>query len=333
MVIFLKLISFLQALIRGIVLLLLFLFIISYVVLWLPELAQAPYISLLVQTSDNISQPINDLITSILPFVSDSSVVDLIKIILFILINLVMKSVSFRMNFYLNYLLQKDALARMRIEKKIPENNSLYQELESKLIEMNASKNEKDSKKLYQEFMELKKKLESMARYMAFLAIDVVDSTGMKSSEEKSLVQVDFLRFKKLIQQNLDKQGCLKSAWTPDGVMACFNTVDDAIKAAQHALINLKEFNKHHKKISRDFIIRCGIHAGIIYYDEQLPMQEMTDQVIDIAGHMQKYAKPGTIAISKTSIKPVDNTAGFVNSDKVVDQLEVYQWEASDKLT
>lgn len=176
------------------------------------------------------------------------------------------------------------------------------------------------------DFVSLKKKMESLSRYLSFLSIDIVDSTGIKAAEDKLKVQYTFLQYKKMVQSIFEQHSVVNSAWTPDGVMACFNSVDDSVCAAQQVLEELVHFNKEVKKIKRDFIVRCGINAGVVYYDEDLPLEEMTDKVIDVAGHMQKYANPGSIAISKPSIKPLDRKSGFLSTTKTVDGYKVYEF-------
>jgi hypothetical protein len=64
-----------------------------------------------------------------------------------------------------------------------------------------------------------------------------------------------------------------------------------------------------------------------VYFDESLPLEEMSDHVIDVAGHMQKYAAPNSIYISKNIIKPLEETSQFVPISKVVDGYEVYMFE------
>lgn len=56
-------------------------------------------------------------------------------------------------------------------------------------------------------------------------------------------------------------------------------------------------------------------------------MEEMSDRVIDVAGHMQKYALPGTIAIAKPAIEPMQEREGFKPTGKVIDGYDVYHWE------
>ena len=173
---------------------------------------------------------------------------------------------------------------------------------------------------------ETKKKLESMGRDLAFLSIDVVGSTQMKVGENKTDVEYDFHEYRKLVESKMQSNGALKAAWTPDGVMICFPTVDAAVRTAQELIQGLVAFNKNVKTMKVDFQVRCGINAGRVYYDEKTPMETMSDHVIDVAGHMQKHALPGTIAIAKPSIEPVRQREGFEPSGKVVDGYDVYHW-------
>jgi class 3 adenylate cyclase len=188
------------------------------------------------------------------------------------------------------------------------------------------AKSAKSRSELLQVMAEAKRKLESMGRDLAFLSIDVVDSTKMKLGEDKAFIEHDFREYKNLVDSKLRGNGSLKAAWTPDGVMACFPNLDAAVRAAQEVLSGLDAFNAHVKIIKPDFTVRCGVNAGRVYYDEQTPMEEMSDRVIDIAGHMQKYAKAGTIACPKLLIEPVQQRQGFNDAGKVVDGYEVYQW-------
>lgn len=172
-----------------------------------------------------------------------------------------------------------------------------------------------------------KKRLDSLGRDLAFLSIDVVGSTEMKIGEDKSLVEYDFREFKKFVESKMNAQGALKSAWTPDGVMICFPSIDAAVRTAQEVISGLNAFNKNVKTMKKDFHVRCGINAGHVYFDATTPMEEMSDRVIDVAGHMQKHALPGTIAIAKPAIEPMQNREGFKPTGKVVDGYDVYHWE------
>ncbi|MEF3365108.1 guanylate cyclase [Methylocystis sp. 9N] len=191
------------------------------------------------------------------------------------------------------------------------------------------ARNAKSRAELLKVMAAAKRELESMGRDLAFLSIDVVDSTKMKLGEDKTFIEHDFREYKDLVDNKLRSNGSLKAAWTPDGVMACFPTIDAALKAAKDVISGLAAFNANVKMIRSNFTVRCGVNAGHVYYDEQTPMEEMSDRVIDIAGHMQKYALPGTIACAKQIIEPVEQRGGFSDAGKVVDGYEVYQWTSA----
>ena len=173
---------------------------------------------------------------------------------------------------------------------------------------------------------ETQNKLESMQRDLAFLSIDVVGSTDMKIGEERTQIEIDFREYKKLVEKEINAQGVMTSAWTPDGVMICFATADAAVAAGQGVINALQTFNKNVKKIRGNFRVRCGVNAGKVYYDKSIPMEQMSDHVIDVAGHMQKYALPNTVALAKGVLGKLQRREGFKPTGKEVDGFEVYHW-------
>jgi class 3 adenylate cyclase len=204
--------------------------------------------------------------------------------------------------------------------------------LNQKLEQLKSAK-KKDREQLIKEFIETKKKLDEMGRDLAFLAIDVVDSTGMKEGEEKAIIEHDFKEYKRFVERAFASHGSLKAAWTPDGVMSCFNTVDAAVRAAREVITGLDSFNKNIKGIRSDFRVRCGVNSGFVYFDESIPLEEISDRVIDIAGHMQKYALPNTVCIAKPTIEPLNERTGFEPSGRMVDGYEVYEWRKAGSAT
>ncbi|PYS06539.1 MAG: guanylate cyclase [Acidobacteria bacterium] len=183
-----------------------------------------------------------------------------------------------------------------------------------------------DREQLLEEFAQTKKKLDEMGRDLAFLAIDVVDSTGMKQGEERAIVEHDFKEYRRYVERALTTYGYLKSTWTPDGVMSCFATVDAAVQGAREVIRGLGKFNREIKCMRRDFAVRCGVNSGFVYFDESLPLEEVSDRVIDIAGHMQKNALPNSVCVAKPAIEPLNERRGFEPSGRTVDGYEVYEW-------
>ena len=77
-----------------------------------------------------------------------------------------------------------------------------------------------------------------------------------------------------------------------------FPSVNDAVQAGKDIIRELGLFNRTVKLIKTDFSVRCGVNAGFVYFDETTPLETMADRVIDVAGHMQKYADPNTVAVA-----------------------------------
>ena len=74
------------------------------------------------------------------------------------------------------------------------------------------------------------------------------------------------------------------------------------------------------------FRVRCGINAGRVQYDATTPMEEMSDNIIDVAGHMQKYAHPDTIFLASDLIRKRKVIRGFTPADTEVDGHAVSVW-------
>ncbi len=211
-------------------------------------------------------------------------------------------------------------------QQHIKKGSAVTNQLDQKLFDLEKAK-PRDREEILKQFIETKKKLDAMGRDLAFLSIDVVDSTKMKVGEEKAFIEHDFKEFKRFVEGVLVGNGALKQAWTPDGVMTCFERVDQAVMAGRQVIIGLEAFNKNIKAMRNDFAVRCGVNSGFVYYDESLPLEEIADRVIDIAGHFQKHAKPNTIWITKLSIEPLATRDGFQPTTEVVDGYEVYEWK------
>ncbi|MBI3812027.1 MAG: hypothetical protein HY283_07465 [Nitrospirae bacterium] len=181
--------------------------------------------------------------------------------------------------------------------------------------------------KLLELYTQTKRSLESQNRLLSFLAIDVVNSTGMKVGEDPAVAERDFRQYKQMIESVIKEHGSLKAAWTPDGVMICFPDVESAVKAAQSVINKLDHFNKTVKAMAGDFKVRAGINAGRVMFDVTVPMEEMSSREIDIAGHMQKYAGENSIYIDKEAIQAAGREFDFIPANREIDGRQVYEWK------
>ena len=182
--------------------------------------------------------------------------------------------------------------------------------------------------RLLETFVKTKKELDKWGKELTFLSIDVVHSTEIKKGEDPSIVEHDFLAYKKFVQEKLSNNNCIKSNWTPDGAMGCFPKFELAFKAAREVINELETFNKTVKLIKNDFAVRCGINSGIIHFDESLSLEDISDRTIDIAAHIQKQAESTTIYVTKQSVKPLELHHYFLPADKNIAGYEIYKWRS-----
>ncbi|HDZ61855.1 MAG TPA: guanylate cyclase [Nitrospirae bacterium] len=213
---------------------------------------------------------------------------------------------------------------------KLSDKAAVLSPMTNKLATMNVS-NKKEREALLALFAQTKKKIDESSRELTFLAINVVDPDGIKQDEESAIIEHDFLEYKKYVNSKIRAGDTLKSAWTADGIMICFSSIDTAIRTAVEIISGLEGFNKNVKSIKKDFRVCCGINSGAVYYDDSIPMEKMSDRVIDVAGHLQKYALPDSIWMSESAIELLRDSEGFVPVDKVVDGYQVYEWKSGDE--
>lgn len=282
-----------------------------------------PYVETLMSIQEDIASVVHRVIPT---RIGDYDATSWIIIVLTFFSSGALSRFAARLNDNAEYLIFKRNVAEWRKKINLPENSVYLSPLTRKLENLKTARKQ-DREQLLKEFAETKKKLDEIGRDLAFLSIDVVDSTGMKAGEERATIEHDFKEYKRFVERMFVAHGCLKSTWTPDGTMSCFTTVDAAVNAARAIINGLEQFNRNVKAMRRDFVVRCGVNSGFVYFDESVPLEEVSDRVIDVAGHFQKHAAPNTVAIAKPAIEPLNERNGFEPSGKVVDGYEVYEWK------
>ena len=149
----------------------------------------------------------------------------------------------------------------------------------------------------------------------------------MKIGEDKLAIEHAFSEYKKFVERILKKNNIWKVAWTPDGIMCAFPTAADCINAAQDVLRGLPWFNDGVHHLKTGFNVRCGANMGEVVFPENKAMEDISDEVIDVAGHMQKYAAHGALWIAKDMLGPEANFEGFHEiTDQQVDGHTVMEW-------
>ncbi len=111
--------------------------------------------------------------------------------------------------------------------------------------------------------------------------------------------------------------------------MCAFPTSEWAVKAGQGVLKGLPWFNDGVHHLRTPFNVRCGINSGEVVFPPEKNMEEISDEVIDVAGHLQKYAAPGTLWVAQPVCGELEDTNGFVSIADEVDGRPVVEWRAS----
>jgi class 3 adenylate cyclase len=109
--------------------------------------------------------------------------------------------------------------------------------------------------------------------------------------------------------------------------MAAFYSADDAVAAAKQLLHELPWFNDGVHKLQTAFSVRCGVNSGEVIFPDDKTVDQVTDFVIDLAGHMQKYAAPNALWLAKEVLDDLQEKSGFkLVSTQEVDGRVTYEW-------
>ena len=182
---------------------------------------------------------------------------------------------------------------------------------------------------MLREYAEAKKILYKEKRRLAFLAVDVVGSTKMKVGEDKLTIEHAFAEYKKFVERIINSHNVWKSTWTPDGMMCAFAELDDAVRSGQDILNGLAWFNDGVHHLRTPFNVRVGVNAGEVVFPADRQMEEISDQIIDIAGHMQKYANPGSLWMVEDLCGELPDASGFSSTGRKVDGFNATEWRSA----
>ncbi len=181
---------------------------------------------------------------------------------------------------------------------------------------------------MLREYSEAQRVLQQGRRRLAFLSVDIVGSTKMKIGEDKLVIEHAFAEYKKFVERILKGNNLWKVAWTPDGIMCAFPSAEEATRAAQTVLSELEWFNDGVHRLRTPFSVRCGINSGEVIFPDDKAMEEISDETIDVAGHMQKYASPASLWVGKEVLTELESAAGFEEvTTQMVDGRTPYEWK------
>ncbi len=128
----------------------------------------------------------------------------------------------------------------------------------------------------------------------AIMFTDIVGYTALMGNDEQKAF--DLLNKNRVLQKPVIEQ--FNGRWIKelgDGVLACFNTVSDAVNAA----IKIQEATN----AARNFQLRIGIHLGEVVFENE----DVFGDGVNIASRIQAIANPGTIYISESVYNNISN--------------------------
>jgi class 3 adenylate cyclase len=157
-----------------------------------------------------------------------------------------------------------------------------------------------------------------------FLSIDVVNSTKLKEGEDSLRVIQTFQAFHRFINEHTRRS--LTSVFSGDGVMCLFEKAQDAVEVAVSIMRDLGDFNKTDSSLRGDLNIRLGINTGTLLLDSVDDLGRVTERDIDVAGHLQKYSRPGELLISAATWEKLTDKEEFVRRWKNIDNTRVYRY-------
>ena len=190
-----------------------------------------------------------------------------------------------------------------------------------------AAVNAKAMEKIRRRYARVGHRLEmTKHRWCAFLSIGVVDAIEMKQGADPEKVRRSFAAYEEMLEEHFKFTGAWKEAWTPEGVMVCYQDLGHALDAAQRILKRLADFNQALNEMPQPFRICCGMNEGEVAIFEDSKLQKVSDHVIDVAGHMQKHARPNTLWLSSEVYDRLEQRSGFHPAQEQVDGFEVYEW-------
>ena len=146
--------------------------------------------------------------------------------------------------------------------------------------------------------------------------------------EDQLVIEHAFAEWRTFVERILRTNNCWKVAFTPDGIMCAFLSAKDAVRTGQSLLRELAWFNDGVHRLRSKFSVRSGVNVGEVIFPEDKPMEEISDESIDVAGHLQKYASANTLWISREVLHELDERVKeeFLLQETKVDHRITYEW-------
>lgn len=139
---------------------------------------------------------------------------------------------------------------------------------------------------------------ERFTHVATFVDIDVVGSTQLKVGEDEFGVIYSFEEFHKWQKEKIEGGGGRLLNAIGDETMSMFDEPEQALLVLREMLDDLPRFNASERnRLKGDFTFRAGVHLGEVIRDTTI--EKAYSHVLDLAGHLQKLAPNGSVAVSQ----------------------------------
>jgi class 3 adenylate cyclase len=157
-----------------------------------------------------------------------------------------------------------------------------------------------------------------------FLSVDIVNSAKLKEGEDSLRVVRTFLAFHRYLSSRT--HGALASLFSGDGVMCLFKRPQEAVDVAISILRGLEAFNREESSLCGYLNVRVGIHSGTLLLDNTKDLAKLTAWDMDVARHLQKHSRPGSMLLSRSTWRQVHNKGDFKRAWTKIAQTSVYSY-------
>jgi class 3 adenylate cyclase len=149
-------------------------------------------------------------------------------------------------------------------------------------------------------------------REVTALSLDVVQSQETKRTGTALDAQLTFDAFRRLVEDRLRQNGCGAGSftWAGDGLLAIFETPQNAVQVALGLLDALPLFNARGNRLPRPLQVRIGVHTGPMLPTAGQGLGEIASDTFDLAAHLQKVAEPNQMLISEASHAAIEDASG-----------------------
>jgi len=188
---------------------------------------------------------------------------------------------------------------------------TLWEKLLDNIDQYIKKRKRKTLTELIEEMVELDKKIRKLFEMEAtFLDIDVVSSKKLREKSDVTISAYSFEQYYKYVKDKVKMNGGIVLSAVGDEVMSFFKKPDNAINCALDIFNDKEKFNNNRNKLKDPFQFRVGINSGSALIDTKTG-KAFSRGVIDLAGHLQKKAKPGTFLISEDTYCKLKNKDDF----------------------